>query len=542
MRKVRTLLAVVAITATAVVATGGVVTAVDLSRELDAEVRELEYFPVVDDEVWYPPNFLAPRGGGTRLHQGVDIFAPKGAPLLSPVDAVVDRLDFEDTGLSGNYVVLRDADGWEYVYVHLNNDTPGTDDGANPRELIAPLDIEVGAEVEAGQVVGFNGDSGNAENTPAHLHFEIRRPDGTRLNPFPSLQLARGVEIGDVCTWSRNPDREPDEASGRGYWTADAAGRVTATGDAVDHGGVGDLELKGDVLGMTPTHTGGGYWLVAEDGGIFALGDAEFHGSTGAMVLNEPVMSMAALPGGEGYWLVAADGGIFAFGETEFFGSMGGRPLNEPVVGMVPTPSGDGYLLVARDGGVFAFGDAEFFGSLPGIGVEADVVAVAVAPDAEGYWVLTRQGGIYPFGDVEWHGSVQSGGLCGERLAVAIAPSATGEGYWVLTDDGRVWPFGDAVDFESTDTEEPTADDGGDEAELVGEAVALSAVPPGAELPDPDDEQGELDPPADGEDEQDPPVEDDPPADDDPPVDEAPIGDGEQPPTTEATGEQIEAG
>ncbi len=533
MQTVRVLMVVFAV-ATSLIVTGGADAQVDLSRELVAEIRELEHFPVDDDEVWYGPNFLAPRGGGTRLHQGVDIFAPKGAPLLSPVDAVVDRLGFDDSGLSGNYVVLRDPEGWEYVYVHLNNDSPGTDDGANDRELIAPLDIEVGAEVEAGQIVGFNGDSGNAENTPAHLHFEIRRPDGTRLNPFPSLQLARGVEIGDVCTWSRNPDREPDEASGRGYWTSDAAGRVSAVGDAVDHGGVEDLDLKGEVLGMTPTHTGGGYWLVAEDGGIFALGDAEFHGSTGAMVLNEPVMSMAALPEGDGYWLVAADGGIFAFGETEFYGSMGGRPLNEPVVGMVPTSTGEGYLLVARDGGVFAFGDAEFFGSLPGIGVEADVVAVAVAPGGDGYWVLTRQGGIYPFGDVEWHGSIQSGGLCVDRLAVAIAPSATGRGYWILTDDGRVWPFGDALDFETSAPEtgadeEPGETDAGDEGDVdgAGGAVALSVVPPGAPTA-----------PDAGPEVEDDPVGDEPPVDDGQAVD----GDGEPPPTTEATGEQVEGG
>ncbi len=95
------LMLVVAV-AISLVATGGVNAQVDLSRELAAELRELEYFPVVDDEVWYGPNFLAPRGGGTRLHQGVDIFAPKGAPLLSPVDAVVDRLGFDDSGLSGN--------------------------------------------------------------------------------------------------------------------------------------------------------------------------------------------------------------------------------------------------------------------------------------------------------------------------------------------------------------------------------------------------------------------------------------------------------
>ncbi|MEM9714326.1 MAG: hypothetical protein AAGA17_19045, partial [Actinomycetota bacterium] len=48
------------------VAAAAVGAQVDLSRELVAEVRELEYFPVTGDEIWYGPDFLAPRGGGTR--------------------------------------------------------------------------------------------------------------------------------------------------------------------------------------------------------------------------------------------------------------------------------------------------------------------------------------------------------------------------------------------------------------------------------------------------------------------------------------------
>lgn len=438
------------------------------------EVRPLAAFPVGGDEYWYTADFGAPRGGGTRQHQGVDIFAAKHVPLVAVRDAVVDRVSYADAGLSGNVVVLVDDDGWEYVYVHLNNDTPGSDDGANARELIAPVGIKVGARVQAGEVIGYNGDSGNAETTPPHVHFEIRRPDGNRLNPFPSLQTALGVPVGDRCTWSANPDAEPDPASGLGYWTVDAGGRVSGHGQAPELGGLDELELNEDVLGLTPTRSGLGYWMVAADGGIFSYGDAAFHGSTGDLVLNEPVMGMAALPAGDGYWLVAADGGIFAFGEAGFFGSMGGRPLNQPIVGMVPTAAGDGYLLVASDGGIFAFGAAEFFGSLPGIGVDASVVAVAVAPDGSGYWILTRAGGIYPFGDVEWHGSVQASGHCVDRLAVAIAPSSTGAGYWILTDDGRVWPFGDALDFEA--------------AAPAEQAVAIAAVPPGAVLPDAGDE------------------------------------------------------
>ncbi|MEZ5341180.1 MAG: M23 family metallopeptidase [Acidimicrobiales bacterium] len=47
-----------------------------------------------------------------------------------------------------------------------------------------------GATVKAGQVVAYLGDSGNAESTGAHLHFEITRPDGTNINPTPSVDAA----------------------------------------------------------------------------------------------------------------------------------------------------------------------------------------------------------------------------------------------------------------------------------------------------------------------------------------------------------------
>ena len=77
---------------------------------------------------------------------------------------------------AGNYLYLADAAGYYYGYLHINNDTPGTDDGANPRNWAFAPGIDIGSKVQRGQLIAYMGDSGNAEPTAPHLHFEIRKP------------------------------------------------------------------------------------------------------------------------------------------------------------------------------------------------------------------------------------------------------------------------------------------------------------------------------------------------------------------------------
>jgi hypothetical protein len=69
----------------------------------------------------------------------------KGRPLLAATDATVRRI-FVDNGTAsqGNMLVLQDSEGWEYWYIHINNDTPGTDDGLNPLEHAFAPGITVG--------------------------------------------------------------------------------------------------------------------------------------------------------------------------------------------------------------------------------------------------------------------------------------------------------------------------------------------------------------------------------------------------------------
>lgn len=154
-----------------------------------AEVRAI-HFPV-EGPVRYTDDFGAPRAGHT--HQGTDVMGQKLQRLLAACTCRVTRAVNNGVGYpnSGVTLVLKDSQGWEYWYLHMNNDSPGTDDNTSPGAWAFAPGIAVGAQVVEGQVVGYLGDSGNAESTGPHLHFEIHRPDGSVINPYESLRAAR---------------------------------------------------------------------------------------------------------------------------------------------------------------------------------------------------------------------------------------------------------------------------------------------------------------------------------------------------------------
>jgi hypothetical protein len=141
-------------------------------------------FPVVGPN-HFTDTYDAPRGGG-RLHEATDIMADKMTPVVAAADGTVGWV----SGICCSMELVHD-DGYQSWYIHLNNDTPGTDDGQGWG--FAP-GIEPGARVSAGQLIGWVGDSGNAEETAPHLHFQLHYPDGTRFNPYQSLLAAPRVD------------------------------------------------------------------------------------------------------------------------------------------------------------------------------------------------------------------------------------------------------------------------------------------------------------------------------------------------------------
>jgi Peptidase family M23 len=89
-------------------------------------------------------------------HHGDDIFAPLGAPVLAVAKGTVFSVGWNDIG--GNRLWLKDTEGNEFYYAHLSAFSPLAMNGRN---------------VKAGDVLGFVGNTGDAEGTPTHLHFEV---------------------------------------------------------------------------------------------------------------------------------------------------------------------------------------------------------------------------------------------------------------------------------------------------------------------------------------------------------------------------------
>ncbi|MDJ0954275.1 MAG: M23 family metallopeptidase [Acidimicrobiia bacterium] len=153
-----------------------------------AEDFRLVYFPHEDVRSDFHNDWGNARSGGRR-HKGTDIFAAKHSKVVAVADGFVTAMG--KSGRAGYYVRITHQDGWESWYMHLNNDNPGSDDGSGGLEAAFPPGLEEGMYIPAGTVVGFVGDSGNAEATSPHTHFELHTAT-RRVNPYPYLADAHG--------------------------------------------------------------------------------------------------------------------------------------------------------------------------------------------------------------------------------------------------------------------------------------------------------------------------------------------------------------
>ncbi len=144
---------------------------------------------------------------GGRLHQGVDIAAPKGTPVRATLAGTVLRSGVD--GGYGRFVEIAHAGGLTSLYGHLGRDAG----------------LKSGAAVPAGTVVGYVGSTGRS--TGAHLHFEIRE-DGRPLNPTAFMgqafmtqadlpltaagRISRRVRVAQVASWPAGLRRQAEAA------------------------------------------------------------------------------------------------------------------------------------------------------------------------------------------------------------------------------------------------------------------------------------------------------------------------------------------
>lgn len=152
----------------------------------DSDDFVIKAFPHETALVEFSDTWGAGRSGGRR-HTGTDIMSPKGSWIVAADDGIVERLEWNR--LSGWNIKIRHADGWTSHYLHLDNDHTGTDDGEGGPAAAFVEGLEVGSFVKAGDVIGFVGDSGNAEDAGSHTHFELH-VDGRKVNPYPYLAAA----------------------------------------------------------------------------------------------------------------------------------------------------------------------------------------------------------------------------------------------------------------------------------------------------------------------------------------------------------------
>ena len=129
-------------------------------------------------------SWQATRGGG-RLHAGVDLISPAGTPVVAAANGTLTRQTTEGSR-SGNAWWLTTSSGTYFFYAHLAGFSNG---------------LSVGSRVQAGDVIGFVGSTGNAVSP--HLHFEIHPSGGGPVNPYSASWMIGG------CTFDRRFEQTP---------------------------------------------------------------------------------------------------------------------------------------------------------------------------------------------------------------------------------------------------------------------------------------------------------------------------------------------
>lgn len=152
-------------------------------------------FPVAGDSEWSGGSFMDKHTKHEGSHHAIDVYAPEGTPIVSPVAGKV--LATGSGGRGGNWARILGTDGITYYFAHM----------------AGAARVAKGQQIKAGAHVGFVGDTGSAKGTKPHLHFSMRE-GGKAYNPTTWLREAsvmgyssRNLRPEDTEMLSRNAMR-----------------------------------------------------------------------------------------------------------------------------------------------------------------------------------------------------------------------------------------------------------------------------------------------------------------------------------------------
>ena len=167
-------------------------------------------FPVIGTVSYYD-DFGEPRAGGP--HPGNDILADKRAPVVAVEPGKI--VFWTHSATAGCMLYLYGKSGTTYQYIHLNNDlTDGNDNRGKcvPGVSYAP-GLKDGMNVVAGELIGYVGDSGDANGLHPHLHFELHPNNGGPVSPYKWLQAALHLTAPTTPPLGPVPDATDEPAS-----------------------------------------------------------------------------------------------------------------------------------------------------------------------------------------------------------------------------------------------------------------------------------------------------------------------------------------
>jgi Peptidase family M23 len=165
---------------------------------------------LLDGACTYEDSWMASRGvsstGAKQYHEGIDLIAATGVPIRAVVDGTVNRLSTSTRG--GTQLYLETADGTYFFHAHLSRYADG---------------LVVGQKVTAGQVIAYVGQTGDAQFSVPHLHFEVHPAWNAKkpINPFPIVREMTGCGRVGTGPLASLPDSVTENLSGS---TGNAAG------------------------------------------------------------------------------------------------------------------------------------------------------------------------------------------------------------------------------------------------------------------------------------------------------------------------------